>query len=83
MARGLIFLLLLVAVIVALFAFRIIDVRQTREAALPEVRTEGGQMPAFDVDTPDIDIGTKNETVRVPEISVDRPDDRTDDRQQR
>lgn len=80
MARtGLIAILLLVVVIVALFAFRIIDVRQTREAALPKIRTEGGQMPAFDVETPDIEIGTRDETVKVPEISVGRADENADE----
>ena len=83
MARtGLIAIVLLVVVIVALFAFRIIDVRQTREAALPEIRTEGGQMPAFDVETPDVDVGTRNETVKVPEISVRRADETADEGEQ-
>lgn len=80
MARaGLIAILLLVVVIVALFVFRVIDVRQTREAALPEIRTEGGQLPAFDVDTPDVEVGTRNETVKVPEISVRRADENADE----
>lgn len=79
MARtGLILILLLVVIVGALFAFRIIDVQQTREAELPEVKTEGGQLPTFDVDTPDIDVGTRNETVKVPDISIDRPEDRTE-----
>lgn len=69
-----ILVLILVLVVVAgvLMALGFIDIRQTREARLPDVQTEGGQMPAFDVDTPDVDVTTKNETVRVPDISIDR-----------
>lgn len=73
MIRILLSIILLVLVIgVVLYAFGVIDVRQTREAHLPEVRTEGGQLPAFDVDAPDVDVGTRNETVKVPDISIER-----------
>ena len=47
MIRILLSIILLVLVIgVVLYAFGVIDVRQTQEAHLPEVRTEGGQLPA-------------------------------------
>lgn len=73
MIRTLLMIILLVLVVGAvLYAFGVIDVRQTREARLPEVQTQGGQMPAFDVDAPDVEVGTRNETVKVPEISIDR-----------
>lgn len=76
MFRTLLGLILLVLVVAAaLYAFGVIDVRQTREAKLPEVKAEGGQLPAFDVDAPDVDVGTRNETVKVPEISVGREKD--------
>lgn len=73
---GLILILLLLVVVGALVAFQIIDIRQTRQAELPKVRTEGGQLPAFDVDAPDVDVGTRNETVEVPDISIERAEDR-------
>ncbi|MBB4641778.1 hypothetical protein [Rhizorhapis suberifaciens] len=74
MIRTLLMIILLVLVVgVVLYAFGVIDVQQTRQARLPEVQTQGGQMPAFDVETPDVDVGTRNETVKVPEISIDRP----------
>lgn len=75
---GSILILLVLVIVGALFAFGIIDVRQTREAELPKVRTEGGQLPAFDVDTPDVEVGTRNETVKVPDISIGRADDKAE-----
>src|SRR3546814_1723287 len=55
---GLIIAVVAVLVVIAVFAFGLVDIDQTRETALPEVKTEGGQMPAFDVDTADVDVGT-------------------------
>lgn len=49
------------------------DVDQTEEAELPEV--EGGNMPEFDVETADVDVGTEEVTVDVPTVDVDMPDD--------
>src|SRR3546814_11940345 len=48
---GLIIAVVAVLVVIAVFAFGLVDIDQTRETALPEVKTEGGQMQAFDVDT--------------------------------
>lgn len=47
------------------------DVEQTREAKLPDVDVEGGQAPAYDVDAPDVDVGTEERTVTVPDADVD------------
>ncbi|MBA3564788.1 MAG: hypothetical protein H0W33_12430 [Gammaproteobacteria bacterium] len=51
------------------------DVDQTEEGALPDVDVEGGEMPEYDVDAPDVDVGTREETVTVPDIDVDMPED--------
>jgi hypothetical protein len=51
------------------------DVDQTKEAELPEVEVKGGQAPEFDVETADVDVGTKTTTVEVPTVDVDMPDD--------
>jgi len=63
-------LLAVAALLVAAFAFGLIDVDQNKEARLPQVSVEGGQAPSYDVDTADVTIGTKTETVRVPDIDV-------------
>lgn len=68
---GLIIAVVAVLVVIAVFAFGLVDIDQTRETALPEVKTEGGQMPAFDVDTADVDVGTTTETVDLPKVDVD------------
>lgn len=66
-------LLVVVALVVAAFAFGLIDIDQTREAKVPEVtvETSGGQAPAFDVETADVDVGTKSTSVDVPTVDVD------------
>jgi hypothetical protein len=51
------------------------DVDQTKEAKLPDVdvNASGGQLPEFNVEGPDVQVGTKNETVQVPTVDVDIP----------
>jgi hypothetical protein len=66
----LIALLVIVALVVAAFAFGLIDIDQTRSVKAPEISVTGGQAPAFDVDTATIDVGTKKETIEVPTIDV-------------
>ena len=51
------------------------DVDQTEEAELPEVDVEGGNMPEFDVETADVEVGEEEVTVDVPTVDVDMPDD--------
>jgi hypothetical protein len=46
------------------------DIDQTREGELPEVEVREGQMPAYDVDTADVDFDTTTETVDVPDVDV-------------
>lgn len=51
------------------------DVDQTKEAELPEVDVKGGQMPEYDVETADVDVGTKKTEVEVPDVDVTMPGD--------
>lgn len=48
------------------------DVDQTREAEAPDVdvNASGGQMPAYDVDTPEVNVGTTERQVDVPDVDV-------------
>lgn len=66
----LIALLVVVALVVAAFAFGLIDIDQTKSLKAPEVSVTGGQAPAFDVDTATVDVGTKKEIIEVPTIDV-------------
>ncbi len=53
-----------------------VDIDQTEEARLPdvEVTVEGGNLPEFDAEIGDIDIGTEEITVTVPTVDVQTPD---------
>ena len=52
------------------------DVDQTQEGELPEVEINAteGQMPAYDVEGPEVNVGTTTETVEVPTVDVDTPE---------
>ncbi|MGE0775395.1 MAG: hypothetical protein AB7G25_12695 [Sphingomonadaceae bacterium] len=68
--RGIVVAAILVVVVIAAFAFGLIDVNQTKETQLPEVAVQGGQAPAFDVDTATVDVGTEQTSVDVPTVEV-------------
>lgn len=68
--RGIIVAAILVVLVIAAFAFGLIDVSQTKETKLPEVAVKGGQAPAFDVDTAKVNVGTKETSVDVPKVDV-------------
>lgn len=51
------------------------DVEKTEEGALPDVDVKGGNLPKYDVDAPDVDVGTKEKTITVPDVDVNMPDD--------
>jgi hypothetical protein len=67
---GLMIVVVAIVVVIAAIAFGFIDVNQTKKAALPEVAVSGGQAPAFDVKTADVDVGTKKTSVDVPKVEV-------------
>lgn len=46
------------------------DVDQTEEGDMPDVEVEGGQVPEYDVDAADVDVGTDTTTVEVPDVDV-------------
>ena len=48
------------------------QVKKTQDAELPkvDVKTTGGQLPKYDVKGPDVNVGTKKETIEVPTVHV-------------
>ncbi len=50
------------------------DVQQKKEAKLPdvdvEIDTEAGQLPTFDVDWADVNVGTRTKKVTIPKVVV-------------
>ncbi len=76
--RGLIIAAVLIVAVVAIFAFGLVNINQTKETRLPQVAVQGGQAPAFDVDTAKVDVGTRKASVDVPvmgtkETKIDVP----------
>lgn len=63
------FLTLFLAPVFA-FGLAACDVDQTEEGELPDVDVEGGQVPEYDVDAADVDVGTDTQTVITPDIDV-------------
>ncbi|HDZ54893.1 MAG TPA: hypothetical protein ENI17_05740 [Pseudomonas xinjiangensis] len=65
------------ALLVATIGLTACDVEQTEEASMPDVdvSAEGGNMPEYDVDAADVDVGTREKTVTVPDVDVDMPED--------
>lgn len=51
------------------------DVDQTKEGEMPDVdvNASGGQLPEFNVEGPEVNVGTENKTVQVPTVDVDVP----------
>lgn len=73
LGRTLLILLILLA-LAALVAYTLglFDIDQTREGALPQVKVEGGQLPSFDADVADVDVGTTNTTIETPKIETEK-----------
>ena len=65
------------AVIAVGFGIYMIDVDMTDEGSLPEVdvSVQEGEMPEFDVETGDVEVGTAEVDVTVPTIDVEAPAD--------
>ena len=79
MRTVLLILILGIVALIALFASGLVNVSQTREARVPQVeaadgsiRAEGGQTPAFEVQTGSVAVGTTEANVAVPKVEVKR-----------
>ncbi|HEX6073184.1 MAG TPA: hypothetical protein VFY95_09280 [Sphingomicrobium sp.] len=75
-------LIIAVAAILVAVATGFLDVNQIRGAKAPAVAVtgngvvaRGGQAPTFDVETGSVKVGSKEATVRVPALQVERPAD--------
>ena len=75
----LLILILVVVALIAAIASGLVDITQTREAEVPRIeagegaiRAEGGQPPAFEVQTGTVGVGTRAATAAVPKVEVKR-----------
>lgn len=79
--RTLLFLLIIVVVLVIIaLATGFLDINQIRGGSAPHVSAsgngisaQGGQAPAFDVETGSVKLGSKQTTVKVPTLTVQKP----------
>ena len=79
--RALLFLLIIVVVLVIIaIATGLLDVNQIRGGSAPHlsasgngISAKGGQAPAFDVETGSVRLGSKEKTVKVPTLVVEKP----------
>lgn len=63
------------ALLVATLGMAGCDVEKKQEGSLPDVDVKGGSLPKYDVDGPDVDVGTKEKTITVPDVDVTLPRD--------
>ena len=81
MMRAILFILIIVVlVVIAGIATGFLNINQIRGAKAPQISTtgngvtaRGGQTPAFDVETGSVKVGTKQATVKVPALVVEKP----------
>lgn len=73
----LLILILAVVALIAAFATGLVDISQTREARAPRleasdgaIRAQGGEPPAFEVQTGSVEVGTREANVAVPKVEV-------------
>jgi hypothetical protein len=73
-------LIVVILAIIAAVATGFLDINQIRGAKAPQVTAtrngvtaKGGQAPAFDVETGSVKVGTKETTVKVPALEVQKP----------
>jgi hypothetical protein len=73
-------LIVIILAVIAAIATGFLDISQIRGAKAPQVSAtqngvvaKGGQAPAFDVQTGSVTVGTKETTVKVPALEVQKP----------
>lgn len=52
------------------------DVKKTQEGEAPKVKVEGGQLPAYDVEGPDVKVEGKEKTITVPDVDIVTPEEK-------
>jgi hypothetical protein len=79
--RAILFIIIVAVIaVVAAIATGFLNVNQIRGGEPPQVSAtrngvtaKGGQTPAFDVETGSVKVGTKETTVKVPTLVVQKP----------
>ena len=61
------------ALAIPAIAFSACDVKKTQEGELPNVKVEGGQVPKYDVDAPEVVVEKEKKTITVPDVDIITP----------
>jgi predicted S18 family serine protease len=69
----LVLLVIVVVVAIAAISLGFVNVSQTKQASLPTIKVEGGQAPAYDVQTANVSVTNEQKTVNVPHLNVEKP----------
>ena len=82
MRAAILILIVVIVGVIAAIATGFLNINQIRGVRAPQVSAstngvtaQGGQAPAFEVETGSVKIGTSNTTVQVPALEVSRPQD--------
>ena len=82
MRAAILILIVVIVGVIAAIATGFLNINQIRGARAPQVSAtsngvtaQGGQAPAFEVETGSVKIGTSNTTVQVPALEVSGPQD--------
>ncbi|QMW24497.1 hypothetical protein H3309_02925 [Sandaracinobacteroides saxicola] len=70
-----IILLVAVALFAIAWATGFINFDTSGSLRAPDVKVEGGELPAVQMETADVNVGTKETTIEVPTVDVDKPAD--------
>ena len=80
MRAVLLVLILAVVVLIGAVATGFINIRQLRGAEAPDISASrngvtatGGQTPSFDIETGSVGVGSRDATIKVPELQVNPP----------
>ncbi len=69
--------LLVLPAVAASLAFTSCEVKKTQEGEMPEVKVEGGSVPKYDVEGPDVKVEEKKieipDSITVPDIDIVTP----------
>jgi len=60
---------------VVAFSLTACEVKKTQEGEMPDVSVEGGQVPKYDVDAPDVKVEGEKKTITVPDVDVVTPEE--------
>jgi hypothetical protein len=66
-------LIIILLVLAGGIATGFIDLQKTQDGRLPEIAVKQGALPKYEANVAKVEVGTRNETVEVPTVAVQKP----------